>query len=151
VGIGLQRRNGRYNDQDGGGLAGELSVARAFHAKLKPGLVVGVNGGYQLIVGWNDCTLLPDGGCAPRLPDMRIVGALSGWESRTGSLRAMAGVAYVDPTSGGGAFALQARLDGAIRIVRHVALTASVRPVVIPSYRGDSFRLLGIGVGVRIR
>ena len=156
VGVGLVQTTGKYSDRDGGGLAGELAVARRFHSDRTGGLVAVVNGGYYLMMrGGDDCTLYPPFEppfrCAPQTPDIRLIGVLTGWETRTGWFRATGGLAYADPTSGGEALAIQARLDVAVGIVRHLAVTASVRPVVIPSYRGDTFRLLGIGTGVRIR
>ena len=152
VGVWLQQTTGTYKDRDGGGFAGEVTVARRFHASSASGLVVAANGAHYLKIGSNDsCTLLPDGGCAPELPSVRLVGGMAGWETRSGAFRAMGGLAYADPTSGGGALALQARLDLAVRLVRRMALTASLRPAVIPNYHGDTFRLLGTGIGIRIR
>jgi hypothetical protein len=153
VGVGLLQTKAQYSARDDGGLAGELALSRRVHSARAGGLVAGVNAGYYYMIGGGDvCTLYPPHDrCAPQTPDMRLVGMLSGWESRAGTFRALGGVAYAHPPSGGGAVAIQARLEAAVGIVRHVALTASVRPVVVPSYRGDTFRLLGIGLGVRIR
>ena len=152
VGFWLQRTDGRYKDPDGGGVGGELSVARRFHTAASSGLVATINGAHYAKIGSNDsCTLLPGGACAPELPSIRLVGALAGWETRSGWLRAMGGLAYADPTSGGGTLAIQARVDAVVPVVRHLALTASVRPALLPSYRGDTFKLLGVGIGARIR
>ena len=146
------RTNGVYDDDGGGGVAGELSIARSFHSVASAGLVAGANAGYYQQIGSGDtCLLVPGGGCAPQSPSVRLFGTLVGWETRTGWLRAMGGIAYAGPTLGGSALALQGRLDAAVEVVRHVALMASVRPVVIPNYRGDWFRLLGVSLGLRLR
>jgi hypothetical protein len=153
VGLGGMETSGKYSG-DGGGFAGDVMLARRFRSDRGPGLIAGVSASYHFVLG-EDCTIYlpfePSSDCAPQIPDMRVIGALTGWESRNGAFRVMAGVGYAHPTSGGGAVALQARLDGAIGLVRHVALTASVRPVIIPSYRGDTFRSIGIGIGFRVR
>jgi hypothetical protein len=141
-----------YSDDGGGGFSGELSVVRRFHSDVTGGFVAGANAAYFLQIGGGDsCRLLPDGGCAPQSPSMRLIGALTGWETCGGWLRATGGLAYVHPTSGGGALAFQGRLDAAVPVVRHVALPVFAHPVFIPRYRRDSFRLLGGGVGIRIR
>lgn len=152
VGMWGQQTTGVYSDDGGGGFSGELSVARRFHSNASGGMIVGANAAYYLQIGGGDsCRLLPGGDCAPQSPSVRLVGALTGWESRNGWFRAMAGLAYADPTTGGGTVAIQARLDAAVWIVRHLGLTAAVHPAVIPRYRGDTFRLIGVGVGVRVR
>lgn len=89
------------------------------------------------------------GGCVPSFPFFRVAGALVGWENASATLRVTGGPAWAHAE--GDALAWQARLDGALPVVRRLALVGSVRGTVVPSYRGDSVRLFGLGLGVRVR
>lgn len=96
------------------------------------------------------CLPASTGGCIPTFPQFLKVGALLGWENAGATLRAMSGPAYVR-ADGNQAFGLQGRVDGAAPISRHLALVASVRGTMIPNYRGDTFGVYALGVGIRLR
>jgi hypothetical protein len=135
-----------------GGFAVDALLGLRVAANRGRALVAGLNAGMQGPLGSNDmCTFTPRGGCMPDQPIFYTVGALAGWESRAGTVRALAGPAAMHADGGGRALGLQARLDGATPTILHVAAVLSVRGTLMPNYRGESLRLLAFGIGLRIR
>jgi hypothetical protein len=96
------------------------------------------------------CIPASDGRCVPRWPDFTIIGLLAGYETTPNStIRIMVGPAGVHAEES--AFGLEARVDFALPLAWHISLAGFARSIVVPSYRGDSFQLYGVGVGLRIR
>ncbi len=122
-----------------GGAAGRRGIVLGAHAGLH-------SGGAQTLVCYPATT---SDGCIPRFPFFHVAGALAGWENAGTTLRVMGGPAWAHAE--GDALAWQARLDGALPALWRLALVGSVRGTVVPNYRGDAVRLVGLGVGVRVR
>jgi hypothetical protein len=49
------------------------------------------------------------------------------------------------------ALELQARIDAASAVKAHMAFLISLRGALLPNLRGDSYRLLALGIGVRLQ
>jgi hypothetical protein len=52
---------------------------------------------------------------------------------------------------GGTALGLQARIDGATAVKGHMAFLLSLRGALLPNLRGDSYRVLALGIGLRLQ
>jgi hypothetical protein len=88
----------------------------------------------------------------PGFPQFYLIASGIGWENEGGEFRAMIGPAFVQPTSGDGrTVGLQGRLDVAARVLPPVALVFSLRPALVPDYRGYMVGLLAFGIGLRLR
>jgi hypothetical protein len=100
-----------------------------------------------------ECLLLPDGGCAPNFPAFFSGSALVGvhyGSTRTASARLWAGPTYHQALEGGAALGLLGRLDVATPPWQQMAVVASVRRAVLPSFRGEAVGITSFGVGLRI-
>ncbi len=135
------------------GSAADVLLAVGFGRAVGGRMVVGLNGSAHG-TGTSDllCKLDPAGDCVPRFPSFTLLGAVVGWESGRSMLRTTVGAA---PARAYGDWhewhlAWQGRLDGALPIIPHVAAVASLRGTLVPDYRGDSLRLLALGVGLRL-
>lgn len=150
VGRGFGNTRGEYRDNSTGGSA-DLLVAWRIAASSTGGWVVG---GHLSMQGSGPVTLIcipaSHGGCVPRWPDFATIGLLAGYETTPKStIRIMVGPAGVHAAES--AFGLVARVDFALPVAWHISLAGSARSIVVPSYRGDSFQLYGVGVGLRLR
>lgn len=114
------------------------------------GFVAAISTSGQALGVHSACDVVPGGTCPPDFPAFWTLSALAGWESGNGRTRFLVGPAFAR-SSGKLAGAAQARVEVAMPITGHVSLLASGRFVHIPSYRGDSFNLGSIGVGLRLR
>lgn len=141
---------GEYlGDRQGIGL--DLMVGARAGAADKRGIVVGANaslhdGGPHTLICHQSTT---GAGCIQPFPFFRLAGVLVGWENAATTLRVMGGPAWAHAESG--ALAWQARLDGALPVVRRLAVVGSVRGTVVPNYQGTLVSLLALGLGVRVR
>jgi hypothetical protein len=140
-----------YRGSTLGFLMGAL-IGAALHPPDRGGPVIaldatlhGVN-----IVQTADCIMLPDGGCQPWFPGFGYVGLLGGWEDATTRLRGLAGPAYAGGDRNGAA-ALVGRVDLAPLRVARFSPMASLSALIVPSWNGDTFYYIGIGVGLRLR
>ena len=131
-------------------LAG-LQARTARRGTVLAAVAAGVEGP---LVSTDDCVPRPSGGCVPDFPLLYSASALLGWErarSRGPSFRVMAGPGYYRGDAGGAALGLQGRLDVATAPLLRVAIVASLRGVVLPSFRGDALGLAAVGLGLRLR
>jgi hypothetical protein len=87
----------------------------------------------------------------PSFPDFYLIAALMGWENGAGLVRALVGPAYVQADFDGRTVGVQGRLDAATPALWRVAMVVSIRPTLIPYYRGDMVGLLAVGIGLRLR
>lgn len=151
VGVGLGATDGDYG-RNRSGIAADVLLATRIRPTAQGSLVIGVNASAQ---GSGDTTLecrpASSGGCVPIFPSFFTVGPSVGWESRGGPLRAMIGPSLVLTEGGERTLGVQGRLDVAALATQRLAVIASVRPTVIPSYRGDPIGLLAFGIGLRLR
>lgn len=150
VGAGLGGSSAPHGSSAGLSADAVLGFRPRARAHAAGGFVIAVSGSGQAFgVGEVSCDALPGGTCTPEFPKFWVFSMLAGWETANGGVRFLVGPA-VARSSSRGVGAMHVRLDLAKPIVNHVSLLASVRSVYIPKYRGDSFRLGAIGVGVRL-
>lgn len=150
IGWSSGRTNGEYRD-DRRGPAADVLLALRFRPVAAGALVAGVSASAQGVGATDDlCVPASTGGCIPTFPGFEMIGALVGWQNAGATVRVMGGPAYVQADWRGWAVGWQGRLDGALPVARHVAVVGSARGTVVPSYRGDAFRLIAFGVGLRI-
>lgn len=97
----------------------------------------------------SDCPLRPDGSCVEPFPEFGVASALLGWETQGTAVRLLAGPGHV--VNGEGAFALQARADAFLPLVGRLGIGLSARGLLVPDYEGESFRVFGGQVGLRLR
>ena len=144
---------GTYVDR--GGAAVEAVVAYRLRQTPAGMLVGGVTLGAQSPVATNDsCLLLPGGACAPSFPVFFSGGAFLGVQrgsARTASARFMAGPVYYRADDDGGALGVRGLVDVATPPRGHVALVASLRHAVLPSFRQEAVGITSIGIGLRIQ
>ena len=114
------------------------------------GLVVGVGGTVNALGVAEACDIVPGGSCTPEFPEFWILSTLAGWETGRGRARILVGPA-IARSSSHHVGATQVRLDLAQHVFSHVSLLASGQFDYIPKYKGDSFGLGSLGVGVRLR
>jgi len=143
--------NGRYRGGRGGLWADILAGGR-LHADDRSGALIALSAGMQTTdKGYtDDCLPAPEGGCVPWFPRFGAVSLLGGWESRSTNLRLLGGPAFVR-SAGEGAAGFAGRLDAALPLVGHISTAASLSTVAIPSWRGDRFYHISLGVGFRVR
>ena len=153
IGAGAGRSSGEYRGNDKGFLADLLVGARvgsAFGGGLFGALSFGVQGAGTVTT---DCMPASDGGCVDGFPEFTAVSVLGGWERQSTDFRVLSGPAvvraYGDWSFEG--FGWMGRIDIGLPLAGHLSATGSVRGIVVPSYRGESYQLLGVGVGLRIR
>jgi len=133
-----------------GGLAVDALVAMRTGARAGGGFVVALSGSGQPFGVAVSCDVVPGGTCTPEFPEFWVVSVLAGWETAGGRARILVGpgVASAESTLAGAA---QGRIELTQPLTRGLSLLASARLSHIPSYQGESFRLAGFGLGVRIR
>lgn len=143
--------DGRYRGGRDGPWA-EVLVGGRLHSDDRPGaliaLSVGMHGVNRNIT--SDCQPAPDGGCVPWFPGFGAVSLLGGWESRSTNLRLLGGPGFVR-SEGEGAAGFAGRLDAALPLVGHISMAASLSTLVVPSWKGDRFYQISLGVGFRVR
>ena len=97
------------------------------------------------------CIPASNGGCVPAFPDFLTIAGLIGYERGVNStVRFSAGPAYAS-AGDRSSIAFQGRIDAALPVLWHLSIVASGRAVLIPDYRGDSFTLRSVGIGLRLR
>jgi hypothetical protein len=143
--------NGLFMTRKTQGQSADVSVALRLRPRSSNGFVVGSNAsihgvGPQLAI----CLPKAGGGCVPGFPSFHVFGALAGWETRNGVLRATGGPAYAISEEHAGGFGAQARFDLAMPLFRHLALVGSLRGAHMPNVDGDRFSFVALGGGVRI-
>lgn len=151
LGMGKGWTGGEYLGNRSGVAADVLLGVRLRH--LGGGALVAGLGASAQGAGASESACRPaaGGGCVPSFPDFLTVAPLAGWESVGGVFRVLLGPAFVQASGEGGALGVQGRLDLAVPIIRHLGAVASIRPTLIPDYRGDAIGLLAFGLGLRIR
>jgi hypothetical protein len=92
--------------------------------------------------------VMPEQGVTRRQPD--AVSVLAGWESRSTRLRVLGGPGIVISKQGETP-GLRARADAALPVIGHIALTATVNTLIVPSWNGDRFYFIAGGLGLRLR
>ena len=132
-----------------GGFSADALLGFRFSARAP--LVIALSGSGQAPALQDaSCIILPDGTCPPDFPVFWIVSALAGLETREGGTRFLIGPA-VGISSSQRVAAAQARMDFALPAAAHISFIVSGRYAYVPRYRGDSFRLGALGLGLRIR
>ena len=151
LGVGKGSTSGEYHNNSDG-ITGDLLLGIRARPLLRGGLAfalgIGMQGSGAIA---SICIARASGtGCIPGFPQFMVVSALGGWETARANLRVLAGPATV---RGNASFAAAwlGRIDLATPPVSRIALTASFRGLIVPDYRGDSFRLRSMGLGIRIR
>jgi len=100
------------------------------------------------------CILTADGSCLPRFPSVGTASLLGGWERSDTRLRVLTGPALAGDAAGDWRdyrLAWVARVDAASGSLGRLALVASLRATLVPSYDEDSLQLVALGVGLRLR
>ena len=151
LGTGGGQTNGIYLERRKQALSADLALVASLHPKANGGLFVGANGSYHSAGGSTDiCLPGPTGECAQPFPAFTILGTLIGWESAGSIVRVATGLAFAKAEDDPGALGYQARVDGALPIVRHLALVGSVRGTHVPNVGGDRFSFLALTAGIRV-
>jgi len=99
------------------------------------------------------CQPGPDGSCLDRFPHFTTLSLLVGREARSTGRRLLMGPAALraDGDWENIRFAWVVRADAASAPLGRVSLTAVAKGFIVPSYEGNSFLMLALGVGLRIR
>ena len=100
------------------------------------------------------CSLTPTGECRPGYPRFTGGSLLAGWEAaraRSASLRVLVGPSVQRAEAGGGALAVQARVELATPPLARLALVGSARGSYLPAYRGEAYLLQALGIGLRLQ
>ena len=154
---------GELTDRHGVAVDGLLAYA----LRGAPGgaLVAGLGASHQGPLG-NDavCIFGSRGQCVANYPQISTIGVVAGWEGRrrsgrsTGATaRVLAGPAYVHMDGNdsarqrGSTAGLQARVDLATPHLGPLAFVASLRGTTVPRFRGETYGLWAVGIGVRVR
>jgi hypothetical protein len=154
---------GLGSGQDGGirdtrvGLSAATVVAwRARSLPYGTLLVAATLSGQVVIDGSDDCLII--GGtnrCAPNFPGFVTLGALGGWEARSGergaTVRALLGPALFRSGEDATGAGITGRLDLATPAVAHVAFIVWGQHAIAPQLRHESYRLSAAGIGLRLR
>ncbi|HWV57299.1 MAG TPA: hypothetical protein VNZ57_07490 [Longimicrobiales bacterium] len=150
LGRGFGRTTGEYrNNHDG--TVGEAIVALRPLAIGPVGLVVaGGAADHSTATYTLECQPASNGGCVPSFPIFQIIMAQAGIETRGGTIRALAGPSLVW-SEGNSAAGWSGHVTAAVRVAPWIWLVASAAGHVIPDFRGDSFDLASVGIGLRIR
>ena len=149
VGRGTGSTSGLYKSNQQGFTADVLVALRLREAG--PGGLVSAAGIAVQSPGAVDdgCILKPDGGCVEAFPDIAVASAMLGWETAGTAFRLLAGPGYV--VNRDGAFALQVRADAFLPLVARLGIGFSARGMIVPDHNGESFRVFGGQVGLRVR
>jgi hypothetical protein len=162
VSAGVSFGRGGVTRRERNGVALDATLGWRVYPVPNGAVLLALSGGAQGAIGMDmtdDCQIAPGGGCLPDYPSFYSVGALAGWEwalERGASTRVLAGPAYYRghqrrPDVSGRAIGLQARADFTTPTLRRIALLASLRAAVVPSFRGDTYALGAAGFGFRFQ
>jgi hypothetical protein len=134
------------------GLAADLLLGVRVGSAAGGGIVAAVSAGAQAPgPHTEECLIGPTGECIPTFPSFFIFSALGGWEKRSTNLRFLTGLAVVDGERDRRAVGWSARMEVFGSVVGPIGIGASLRGLLIPSYEGDSFHMMAITVGLRLR
>lgn len=100
------------------------------------------------------CAVDDSGGCRPLFPVLLGAGVLAGVQrggAGGAAVRVLAGPSVFRSDEDVTAMALQGRFDVDTPPFLHSSVVLSVRGLVLPSYRGETLRFVGVGVGLRVR
>jgi hypothetical protein len=144
--------NGDAYRGDTRGIMGGIIIGRRLHAADRAGPIIalGYGGHAASLTTESDCLLAPGGGCVPWFPNFGGPSLLSGWESRSTNLRFLAGPGFMQ-SDDGDAFGLVGRVDATLGSFSHLSAMATIDGLFVPSYQGDRFASVGIGIGLRVR
>lgn len=119
-------------------------------------LFVGVTGTANGPMAVDDiCLSGPGDSCLEDYPTFMSLGAVGGVQRRLSSAlssRLLAGPAYFQSVDGDDALGMQGRVDVAHSTgLPRVALVASLRGSLLPSFEGETLRFGVVGLGLRIQ
>jgi hypothetical protein len=142
---------GTFVDRGGPALDGIVAVplSQTTAGTVVMGASAGISGPLMLM---RICE--PSFDCDPSYPEFVTVAAVAGVQRALGpgvSARALAGPAYFQATFGDDTFGLQGRLDVAAPVFLRLAVVASARGSLLPSYQGETLGYATFGVGLRIQ
>jgi hypothetical protein len=143
--------NGRYRGARDG-LWAEILAGARLHSADRAGPFIALGAGVHALntVRTLDCAPAPGGGCVPWFPGFGAVSLLGGWESRSTNLRLLGGPGLVSSDDEEAA-GIVGRFDAALPLLEHISTVASLNALVVPSWNGDRFYHIAIGVGLRVR
>lgn len=137
------------------GIAADALVGVRLSQALRGKGAIGLGMGWQgAMAGADDCPLATWGGCLGDFPKFFSLAALAGAElgrAHGATVRLLAGPAYFREDEGESALGGQARLDLSTPALYHVAIVASARVSVLPSFHGNAYSLAAFGLGLRVR
>jgi hypothetical protein len=145
--------NVKSTDEGAAGVVGGVTATWARRAIGRGHLIVGASASLQ--TSFERCPAITvSGECAGDVPNFYAGSALLGWEVRRGargaSLRVLAGPgAYFSQDRV--ALGATTQLDVATPQVGRAALFAFAQTAYVPAVRGTTYRLHGLGLGVRVR
>lgn len=153
IGPAYSRGSGEYLEESESALWGNLLAAVRVRSFAGGFLLGALNAGTRITprVVTDICRLDADGDCIPHFPTFGIVGLGLGWENALATQRILTGPALVDSDGAESSFGWHVRFDLAGILTRRVALVAGARATFVPNHRGDTFGILGAGLGFRIR
>ena len=130
----------------------DLTIAAQLSPGNTGGLIAAVSASAQGQPAHADnCVTRPDYvGCVPYYPGFITFAVTTGLETRSGHFRFLGGPARLSE-DGDAAVGVLGRVDTALPLFWHTSFTASLRGVLIPKFRGDSFRTGALSFGIRFR
>ena len=160
IGDGKSTTSGEYHGHGNGNtldLVAGLRFKSLFGGGLTAALGIGTHGTGAVA----DICLPPTTGtgCIPRLPQFTVYSGLLGWETHGSYVRVLAGPAVAHAAGRDqllvrydeSVLAWVGRVDFATPAIMHISAIAFFRAAHVPEFRGDSFRLQSIGLGLRLR
>ena len=141
---------GYCGSQDG--ILADLLVARRLHHPDRNGATIAVNFAVHAYnIEQSECGFDPiTREYIPYFPGHGGIFLLGGWESRNTSFRISAGPGIANPEYERVA-GFVARLDAAAAPVFHMSFAGTISGLYVPSWKGDSFAYLALGIGLRMR
>jgi hypothetical protein len=100
------------------------------------------------------CRLLPDGSCAPHLPNFSSRSLLIGWEAlsrQKESVRMMVGPAWFRRNTDTTTVGFQTRLDLGTHMTGRLGFVVSGRWSHLPDFRGRAVNFFATGLGFRLK
>lgn len=145
---------GLYTHRAGGAMDAVLTVPVASTSAST--FVLGVTGSASGPMAVDDiCMVGPDDACVEDYPTFMSLGVVGGVQRQISpvmSSRVLAGPAYFQSVDGDDALGVQGRVDVArSTALPRVALVASLRGSLLPSFEGETLRFAAVGVGLRIQ
>jgi hypothetical protein len=159
VGVGLGYGAGGGPRVTRGGVAASAVVAWRVPA-VAPSALLGVVASAQAVLNFGtECVLrapgTADGRCTPSYPGFQSLGVVAGWEGRPGAgggaVRVLAGPAAFHSQERATALGVQGRADFATPSDARVAFLAWGQGALVPRLRGESYRMISGGIGLRVR